>query len=152
MGIVREVKPGAVTVMYDNGEKEMIELYDNYPLNRKSYWHQMPTIQPGQAFEKGQMLAKSNYTDQDRAVALGRNLRVAYTPYAGANFEDAIVISESAAKKLTSESIYKHSLERNDRTRMGLKAHQSIFACKFAPEQLARMTEEGVVKPGRAVR
>ena len=61
--------------------------------------HQTSTVQPGQRFEPGDLLARSNFTDDKGSTALGLNARVAYVPWGGKNFEDAIVISDGMARR-----------------------------------------------------
>lgn len=150
-GRVVAVGPDAIKVRYNNGATEDVELYNNHPYNRKTFVHQTPAVQPGQAFNGGDLLARSNYTDDTGASALGLNARVAYVPWAGANFEDAIVISEGMAKRLSSEHMYQHDVEVNDRTRTGKKSYISLFPSRYSRDVLSRMDDDGVIKPGTEV-
>lgn len=150
-GRVMGYKDGVMQVKYDDGTQDEIELYQHHPFNRKTYIHQEPTIQPGETFKPGQLLAKSNYTDGTGATALGLNMRVAYFPYKGLNFEDAQVISESAAKRLTSEHMYQHDLEVTDKHKMGLKPFIALFPSKYDKKTLAKMDDKGVIKVGEKV-
>ncbi|MGB9591935.1 MAG: hypothetical protein ACPL1K_05405, partial [Candidatus Kryptoniota bacterium] len=92
------------------GKRHFVELYDNYPFNRKTFIHNEPLVQPGTEVKKGQLLARSNFTDEKGNPAFGVNAYVAYVPYRGFSFEDAFVISESFAKRLTSEHMYQEQL------------------------------------------
>lgn len=150
-GRVMGYQDGVMQVKYDDGTTDEIELYQHHPFNRKTYIHQEPTIQPGETFKPGQLLAKSNYTDGTGATALGLNMRVAYFPYKGLNFEDAQVISESAAKRLTSQHMYQHDLEVTDKHKMGKNAFISLFAGTYDKATLARMDDKGVIKVGEKV-
>lgn len=150
-GRVMGYADGVMKVKYDDGTTDEIELYQHHPFNRKTYIHQEPTVQPGEAFKPGQLLAKSNYTDGTGATALGLNMRVAYFPYKGLNFEDAQVISESAARRLTSEHMYQHDLEVTDKHKMGLKPFIALFAGKYDKKTLAKMDEKGVIRVGEKV-
>ena len=116
-----------------------------------TFVHQEPLVQPGDRFEPGQVLVKSNYTDNTGATALGLNMRVAYFPYKGLNFEDAQVISESAAKRLTSEHMYQHELEVSDKHKMGKNAFISLFAGTYDKATLAKLDERGTIKVGETV-
>lgn len=116
-----------------------------------SFIHQTPLVQPGQTFKAGQPLVRSNFTDDQGRAALGVNARVAYLPWKGYNFEDAIVVSESMAKRMTSEHAYQHDLEVDDRTRLGKRSYVSLFPQKFDKQALARLDDDGVVKPGTVV-
>jgi hypothetical protein len=67
------------------------------------------------------------------------------------NFEDAIVISESAAKRLTSEHMYQHRTEWDDEQRRGRGTYISLFPQRFNRKQLKTIDESGVVRPGTVV-
>lgn len=116
-----------------------------------TYIHQTPVVKVGDTFQKGGLLARSNYTDDKGATALGLNMRVAYFPYKGLNFEDAQVISESAAKRLSSEHMYQHDVEVSDKHKMGLKAYVGLFPGKFDRKTLETLDDQGVIKVGQTV-
>jgi hypothetical protein len=143
--------PDFVRVRYDDGETKDIELDNNRPLNRKSFRHQTPAVQPGQQFGPGDLLAHSNYTDDKGVMALGANFRTAYMPFRGLNHEDAIVISESASKRLTSEQAYQHTLDRQDDMTFNKDAYQAAYPHRFSEGLMSRLDEDGVVKPGQTV-
>jgi hypothetical protein len=151
-GRVLEVTPESIKVQYDDGTKEEHDLYDNFVFNRKSLLHNTPTVQPGERFGPGHLLAKSNYTDGSGHVALGKNLRVAYIARGGETYEDAFSISESAAKKLTSEHAYQNTLDWDPGHRRGKKNFVSIFPAKFDRKTLESMDSDGLVKPGTVVK
>jgi hypothetical protein len=73
-------------------------------------------------------------------------------PYHGLNFEDAILVSESAAKKLSSEHMYQLNHEVSEDTQVGRKEYMSMFPGKFKPEQLKQVGDNGIIKPGATVR
>lgn len=150
-GRVLDIRDGVVRVKYADGKVDDIELYENFPFNRKTLWNQTPTVKPGDAFQKGDLLVRSNYTDDKGALALGLNARVAYIPWEGYNFEDAVVISESAAKRFSSEHAYQHGLEATDKHKIGKGAFVSLFPGKFDREALKRLDDRGVIKPGTEV-
>lgn len=150
-GVVMAAGPGAIRVRYDDGHEETHELYDNHPLNRKTSLTQTPTVTPGQRITPGQLLARSNFTDAEGVAAIGKNARVAYLPYRGHNYEDAIVVSEGFAKRMTSEQVYQHALEDDDETTRGRDAFLAVFPSKLTREQLARYDDDGVIRPGETV-
>jgi len=117
-----------------------------------TFIHNTPTVKIGDRVRKGQLLATSNYTDDQGALALGTNLRTAYVPYKGLNFEDAIVISESAAKRLSSEHMYQHTLDKEDDTVTGRKQFVSIYPTTFNRKQLGALDERGVAKVGTTIK
>jgi DNA-directed RNA polymerase subunit beta len=80
-----------------------------------------PIVKKGTKVEKGQVLCEG-YATQGWRIALGRNLKVAFMPWQGYNFEDAIVISEKVVRKdiFTSIHIDEYELEVRD-TKRGLE-------------------------------
>lgn len=148
---VEAVGPGSITLRDSDGKTREVELYDNMPMNRKTLLTQTPVVQPGDFVQPGQLLARSNYTDDTGTTALGLNARVAYIPFRGMNFEDAVVISESMAKRLTSEHMYQHFQERTPQHKTGKKAFVSIFPSQYSKEMLERFDDDGVIKPGTRV-
>lgn len=150
-GRVQNVDEDGIHVRYEDGTSETHELYNNFPYNRKTFIHQTPTVQPGDTFQPGQALAKSNYTDEHGVTALGKNARVAFTSHDGQNFEDAFVISDSFAKKFTSEHMYQHNLDKTDEHKLGRGAHTALFPGKFNAKQIKTIDEHGVIQKGTRV-
>lgn len=150
-GQVVSVSPSGITVKYADGTTETHETYENFPFNRKTMWHQTAMVQPGQSVKSGDLLAKSNFTDDQGRAAMGINLRTAYASFRGLNFEDAKLISASAAKKLSSGHMYQHDTEFDDNVRRGKNAFVSLFPAVLDRNQLSQMDDDGVVKPGTVV-
>src|SRR5690606_29483878 len=98
-GVVKSVDKNRIIIDTGDGEVEQ-SLYSNLPLN-SSFVDAEPRVKPGDTVKKGDVIADSNFT-KDGTLAIGTNLKAAYIPWKGYNFEDGIVITESAAKKLTS--------------------------------------------------
>jgi DNA-directed RNA polymerase subunit beta len=151
MGRVTDISKDGITVKYADGEKAVYDLYDHFPFNRKTYLHNTPVVKIGDMVEPGQLLAKSNFTDDTGAVAGGLNMKVAYLPYRGYNADDALVISESAAQKLASEHMYTTKFEREDTKEAGKNSFISIYPGTFNKQQLANIGPNGVVKVGTKV-
>jgi DNA-directed RNA polymerase beta subunit len=149
-GVVTEVGPGFVKVKDARGKVRAYDLDDNRPGARKTIFHQTPLVKPGDPVEPGQLIARSNFTDDRGQVAVGLNARVAYVPL-GSNFEDATVISESFAKRLTSEHAYRHGLDRSDDLKVGRAAFASIFPAKYDRRVLANFDDDGLIRPGTEV-
>jgi DNA-directed RNA polymerase beta subunit len=150
-GVVVSVSPDEVVLRGGDGRKRSLQLYNNYPYNRKTYIHQTPVVRPGDHVRAGALLARSNYTDNQGVAALGKNARVAYVPFRGLNFEDAIVVSDSFAKRLTSEHMYQHSLDLEEGMQTGKRAHLSTFPGKFSRAVLDTVDDDGAVRPGTTV-
>lgn len=151
-GTVLSVKPDEIVVQQADGTKKSYELVNLFPHARKTYRHNYPEVKEGDTVKPGQLLATSNYTTKDGQAALGTNLRIMFSPAYGNTFEDSIVISESAAKKLTSEHMYNEEVARDDDVRYDLKAFSEMFPGKFDARQVATLDENGRVKPGTVLK
>jgi DNA-directed RNA polymerase beta subunit len=150
-GTVESVSPDNMVIRDQTGEKHTVDLYNDMPFNRKTFWTQKPTVQPGDVIKPGQLIATSNFTDKNGTAALGLNLRVGYTPFRGRNYEDAVVISASAAKKLTSDHMYQHEAEWDDNTHVGKKAFMSLFPSEYDKKMLENFDDNGAIKKGATV-
>jgi hypothetical protein len=150
-GEVESIKDGTMHVRYDDGTRDAIEMYQTFPFNRRTFLHQTPLVEPGTRFGKDQPLIRSNFTDNKGAVALGLNARTAYWPYLGYNFEDAVVVSESFAKRANSEHLYQHQVDVDDQTRLGKKAYQGLFASRFDKKTLDKLDQRGLAQVGQEV-
>jgi DNA-directed RNA polymerase beta subunit len=148
---VMSVSPDEIVVKDANGQKKTIDLYNDMPFNRKTFWSQKALVQPGDVIKPGQLLATSNFTDANGTAALGANLRVGYLPFRGKTYEDAIVISESAAKRLTSEHMYQHESDEGDDTKTDKKTFMSLFPTDYDKKMLANFDGNGSIKKGTVV-
>lgn len=148
---VVDVTPDGIVLRDKDGNKKTIDLYNEMPYNRKTFLHQTPLVKPGDVVNPGQLLARSNFTDQNGSAALGLNMRTAYLPFRGKNYEDAVVISESAAKRLTSEHMYQHEAEWDDNTHVGKKAFVSLFPTEYDKKLLDNFDDNGAIKKGATV-
>ena len=120
------------------------------PLATKTYIAYKPTVKPGDRVEAGQPLAESNFT-KDGAYAYGRNLKVAYLPYYGLNTNDSMVVSESAAKKMTSTHVYREGMDVQEGMVLNKKLFAIYFGTKYKPEQLSKIGDDGIIKAGETV-
>jgi len=150
-GTVVQVDGDSIKVRGADGRVRETQLYNNFPYNRKTFVHQSAAVKVGDPVQPGQLLARSNYTDAQGVTALGKNARVAYIPFRGMNFEDAIVVSASFAKRMRSEHMYQHGMDRDDDVKTGKKDFVSSFATKFPRAILDTIDDDGVVKPGTTV-
>jgi DNA-directed RNA polymerase subunit beta len=150
-GKVESITPDEIILRDQDGQQQIIDLYNDMPFNRKTFWTQKPTVQPGDVVKPGQLIATSNFTDKNGSAALGLNLRVGYLPFRGRNYEDAVVISESAAKRLTSQHMYQHEAEWDDNTHVGKKAFMSLFPSEYDKKLLDNFDDNGAIKKGMTV-
>lgn len=145
------VKPG-------KGEQPLAKLaqYDRYRL--KKFWrtnqdtaiNQRPLVRKGQVIEPGDVLADGPSTDRGE-LALGRNVMVAFMPWYGYNFEDAIIISEKLVKNDVFTSIHIQELELHVRdTKRGMEEITREIP-NVAEESLVDLDERGIVRIGARV-
>ncbi len=128
----------------------------DYPLkkfvrsNQGTSLNQKPLVREGDMVKKGQVISDGPST-QDGELALGKNLLVAFMPWRGHNFEDAIVISERLVKEdiLTSIHIEEYEIEARD-TKLGAEEITRDIP-NVAEEALRDLDEEGIVRIGAEV-
>lgn len=151
-GVVSDILKGKIIIKDKNGVSHTVHMYDNFPLNNsKGYIHSTPTVTVGDKVKKGQVVAYTNYTTPDGKLALGTNLKVAYVAYKGLTFEDAVCISESAAKKLTSDHLHQFVVELDDKSAPGTKKFQAYFPNEINATQASKLDPDGVIKKGQKV-
>ncbi len=151
-GRVIDVQPDSVTLMHPGGRQQSYELYNHYPLARKTMLHNTAVVKNGDIVQAGQLLAHSNFTDKKGNAAPGLNMRVGYLSGHGATYEDAIVISESAAKRLASEHQYKHTMDLGKEVHSTKTAdYKSVYTDKFTKDQYGKLDDDGVVKVGETI-
>jgi DNA-directed RNA polymerase subunit beta len=151
-GTVTEVDADHITIKQKSKKQKL----KTYPLktfvrtNQYTCFHQRPLIKKGQNVKKGDVLADGGAINKGY-LALGKNLLVAFLPWRGGNFEDAIIISERLAKDDVYTSIYVESFGCDVReTKLGPEITTSDIP-NVAEEKLANLDEEGVVRVGAEV-
>jgi DNA-directed RNA polymerase subunit beta len=131
--------------------------FDRYRL--KKFWrtnqdtaiNQRPLVRRGQAVQPGDIIADGPSTDNGE-LALGRNVLVAFMPWYGHNFEDAIVISEKLVKDDVFTSIHIQELELHVRdTKRGMEEITREIP-NVAEESLVDLDERGIVRIGARVK
>lgn len=106
----------------------------------------------GDKITKGQLLARSNYTDDKGVLAMGTNAKVGLVPYKGWSMDDAVVISEGFARKLSSDHSYTEEQEFDNDTKPGRNHFISLFPDKFTKKQMEPLDDRGVIKPGTVLK
>lgn len=162
-GTVTEIKkaahnnhPESIVITGASGEKHEVPLYNHFPLNdAKTHMHSTPLVKVGDVVKKDQVVADTNFT-RNGVLSLGSNLHVAYLPYRGYNFEDGIVISETASKKLSSDHLHRREVvldpEKDVLSKAKFTAFAPTVAKLFTKEQAAKLDDTGVVRVGQMVR
>lgn len=146
-GVVAKIDEDYIYVKDADGAVHRVDYQNNTPLATKTMLHNELTVKPGDEVKKGQSLGTSNFT-KDGKLAQGKNLKVAYMPYHGMNHEDGIVVSESAAKKLTSVHADRVTVTL-DKTRIADRdKFASQFPTRFTAAQLKNIDGNGIVKKG----
>ncbi len=127
-----------------------------YPLktfirtNQYTCFHQRPLVQKGDWVKKGDILADGGAIDQGY-LSLGRNVLVAFMPFRGSNFEDAIIISEKMVQNDVFTSIHIENFSCDVReTKLGPEQTTSDIP-NVGEEKLKDLDEEGVVRIGAEV-
>lgn len=150
-GTVERVKKDSVIIKDRRGKRHEVQLYDHFPLNAdKGFLHSTPLVKAGDKVSQGQPVADTNFT-RNGHLAMGVNLRLGYLPYKGYNFEDGVVISDTAAKKLTSEHLYRKALEIDKTHVLDKNKFQTYHPERLSKDQLDKLDEGGVIKPGMVV-
>ena len=151
-GKVVKVTDDTITVQDKGGKKHDLQIYDNFPLNENgNHINSTPLVQKGDEVKKGQNLADTNFS-KGGTLALGVNLATAYMPFKGYNFEDGIVISESAAEKLTSEHMYRPSAGIDKNTILSKNKLLAYLPTEaLTKEQQDKLDHQGVVTVGQTV-
>lgn len=147
-GEVTEVTPDYIEYKNSIGSKHKIDLYNNFPFNRKTRITNFPQVKVGDKIKKGQLVASSNYTDKNGTTAFGVNARIGLVPYKGWSMDDAVVVSESFAKKMASDHMYTFSQPEDKGLQISRDKFVSTFGDKYTKDQLANIGENGVVKEG----
>ncbi len=149
----------AGTVIDVDAERIVVEgrgSRDEYPLtkfmrsNQGTLIHQKPVVKLGDKVRAGEVIADGSSTDGGE-LALGANLLVAFMPFEGFNFEDAIVLSERIVKDDVLSSIHIHEYEIDARsTKLGDEEITRDIPNR-SEESLANLDERGVVRLGAEV-
>lgn len=143
-------KKGDLTRGSSDQDLVKVPFQTHFPFPSKTYLHHDLHVKPGDEVHAGQTLGDSNFTRKG-TLALGTNLTVAYMPYRGLNSNDAVVISEGASKKLTSEHMYREVYPIGVDTVLNREKHKAYYGPKYAPDQYAKLDADGVVKKGARV-
>jgi DNA-directed RNA polymerase subunit beta len=149
--VVHSVTPDEIVLQTSDGRKVKHDLYNEFSLNRRTKLHNTPTVKPGDKVKAGQLLASSNFTDKDGTLAMGLNARTGLVPYLGHSMDDALVISQAFANRLKSNHSYGYDLDYKRGVKGGKAHYTGLFTNKFVNDQLDKLDDEGIVKPGQIV-
>ncbi len=150
-GKVTYVDGQRIEVVDRKGRKHSFKLHNFARSNQGTCIHQRPLVKVGQRVKPGTVLADGPATDKGE-LALGRNLIVAFMPWEGYNYEDAIVISERLVKEdiLTSIHIEKYETQARE-TKLGPEEITRDVP-NVSEEKLKDIDEDGIVRIGAQVK
>jgi len=150
-GVVEEVAANVIVIKQENGRKKEYLLRKFDRSNQGTAINQQPLVSVGQKIEAGEVLADGPSTDNGE-LALGKNLLVAFMPWEGHNFEDAIILSQNLVKEDTLSSIHIEEYEVDARdTKLG-KEEITADLPNVSMEALAQLDENGIIRIGAEVR
>jgi DNA-directed RNA polymerase subunit beta len=138
-------------IAFDSQGIEEYDLVKFFRTNQDTCINQRPVIKPEQRFKKGDILADGSSTDHGE-LALGRNVLVAFMPWRGYNFEDAIIVSERLVAEdiFTSIHIEEFELQVRDTKRGEEELTREIP--NVSEEATKDLDEDGIVRVGAEVR
>ena len=160
-GKVIYVDSQKITIKYSLNEEQKLTSFDSdektYSLvkfrktNQGTCINLKPIVQKGDQVKKGQVLCEG-YATQNGELALGRNLKVAFMPWKGYNFEDAIVISEKVVRDdiFTSLHIDEYSIDVRD-TKLGMEELTNDIP-NVSEEATSNLDENGMIRIGAEVK
>ncbi len=160
-GVVDYVDANEIVIKYDRSKEDVITSFED---DRKSYSlikfkktnqntciNLKPLVKKGDKVSRGQILSEG-YATEKGELALGRNLKVAFMPWKGYNFEDAIVISEKVVRDdiFTSLHIEQHELQVRD-TKLGEEELTSDIP-NVSEEATRDLDENGIIRVGASIK
>ena len=160
-GVIEYVDADEILIRYDRSEDERFVSFDPEVVtcriskfqktNQGTVVDLKPIVQKGDRVTKGQVLTEG-YATQGGELALGRNLKVAFMPWQGYNYEDAIVISERVVREdvFTSIHVDEYSLEVRD-TKRGVEEFTSDIP-NVSEEATKNLDENGLIRIGAVVK
>jgi DNA-directed RNA polymerase subunit beta len=160
-GVVEYVDATEIRIKYDRNELDRLISFEgdskSYRLtkfkktNQSTTMNLKPIVKKGQRVEKGEVLCEG-YATQNGELALGRNLKVAFMPWQGYNFEDAIVISERVVSQdiFTSLHVEEFELEVRDTKRGEEELTPDIP--NVSEEATKDLDEDGIIRVGAEVK
>jgi DNA-directed RNA polymerase subunit beta len=160
-GVVEYVDANEIVIRYSRTDEEKFVSFDDdvkryqlpkyHKTNQNTTINLIPIVRKGEKVMKGQVLTEG-YGTKNGELALGRNLKVAFMPWKGYNFEDAIVISEKVVQEdiFTSVHIDEYLLEVRD-TKRGMEELTSDIP-NVSEEATKNLDENGLIRIGAQIR
>ncbi|CAA9551378.1 MAG: DNA-directed RNA polymerase beta subunit [uncultured Thermomicrobiales bacterium] len=149
-GVATAVSGHQITIRDDEGDEHVYNLRKFVRSNQDTCINQRPSVRQGERVEAGKIIADSSSTENGE-LALGQNVLVAFMPWEGGNFEDAILLSERLVRDdvFTSVHIEKYETEARD-TKLGPEEITRDIP-NVGEESLANLDENGIIRIGADV-
>jgi len=149
-GVVSEVSADSITVQEDGGKHLTYAVRKFDRSNQGTCYNQRPIVSEGDRVEAGQVIADGPCTENGE-MALGRNLLVAFMPWEGLNYEDAIILNQRLVQDdvLSSIHIEEHEIDARD-TKLGPEEITRDLP-NLSDEVLADLDERGIIRIGADV-
>jgi len=150
-GAVQEVSADVVTIANDDGTQQSYRISKFTRSNQGTSYNQRVLVKEGEHLEVGGVIADGPATDGGE-MALGRNLLVAFMPWEGYNYEDAIILSQRLVQDdvLSSIHIEEHEVDARD-TKLGPEEITRDIP-NVSEEVLADLDDRGIIRIGAEVR
>ncbi|HYF29055.1 MAG TPA: DNA-directed RNA polymerase subunit beta [Candidatus Paceibacterota bacterium] len=150
-GEVTYADANRIVVTPANGKPHEYKLQGLTQTNQNSAFSQRPIVRTGDKVKKGEVLADASSSDQGQ-MALGQNVRVAFMSWSGANYEDAIIVSERLVEQSKFTTVHIEDFEAAVRdTKLGPEVTTHDIP-NVGELRLKNLDEEGVVRIGAEVR
>jgi DNA-directed RNA polymerase subunit beta len=150
-GVVAHADAQSIRVKYSNKKEKTYKLINYIRSNSATAMHQRPLVKTGDKIEKDQALA-DNTSTRNGELALGQNILVAFLSWGGANFEDAIILSERLVKDDLFSTVHIEDFTINVRdTKLGPEVTTHDIP-NVGEERLKDLDEDGIVRIGAEVR
>src|SRR5690606_22177771 len=160
-GVVEYVDAEEIKIRYERTDADRLVSFDDdvktYKLikfkktNQNTCINLKPIVKKGQKVSKGQVLCEG-YATENGELALGRNLKVAFMPWQGYNFEDAIVISERVVSQVIFTSLHIEEFELEVRDTKRGEEELTADIPSVSEEATKELDENGIIRVGAEVR
>lgn len=149
-GVVTYVSADIIRVLNDDGSQSSYKLSKFQRSNQTTCYNQVPVIKDGERVEEGSVLADGPAT-QGGEMALGKNVLVAFMPWNGYNYEDAVIISQRLVQDDTLSSIHIEEYEIDAReTKLGSEEITRDLP-NVGEDAISNLDERGIIRIGAEV-
>ncbi|MBQ7151735.1 MAG: DNA-directed RNA polymerase subunit beta, partial [Synergistaceae bacterium] len=149
-GVVTYVDANTIKILNKRGRERTYELIKFRRSNQSTLIHQRPLVKKGEEIERGDIIADGQAIENGE-LALGHNVLVAFVPWEGYNFEDAILLSENLVKedKFSSIHIEEYEIEARE-TKLGPEEITRDIP-NVGDDMLRNLGEDGIIRIGAEV-